>query len=67
MSQYMVCEDEIIIDGDKYTELINEDGSVSLRRFNEETKMWVTLNFAKEDNSVKLQQLHEICKDVFIQ
>lgn len=32
----------------EYEVIENEDGSTSLRRYNEKAKMWVKLNFAKE-------------------
>jgi len=38
----------IIVDGDEYQLIRNEDGSPCLLRFNPETKMWVKLIFSKE-------------------
>ncbi|SFE42114.1 hypothetical protein SAMN04487969_102437 [Paenibacillus algorifonticola] len=39
---------EIIINGNKYDGFKNDTGEiVSLRRFNEKAKMWVTINFSE--------------------
>ncbi|MFD2663070.1 hypothetical protein [Paenibacillus thailandensis] len=46
-------EHEVVIRGQKYIQFINDDGRVSLKRFNQEYKMWVELTFTEDEEEDK--------------
>lgn len=48
---------EIIIDDKKYLLIRNENGTHSLKTYNEKYKMWITVNFQKEANKEVEEEL----------
>ena len=50
----VIKEEDIIVRGENYKYIEHEDGTQKLKSYDEESKMWVTLTFAKEhDPQVK--------------
>lgn len=44
----MIEKSKLIVQGIEYQVLKEEEKIIGLKRFNERTKMWVTINFAAE-------------------
>jgi len=56
----------INIKGDDYEVINNEDGTISLKRYNHKTKMWVKLNFATEQDPDIEKTLTSILSSIYI-
>lgn len=58
--------DKINIDGDEYEVIINPDNTISLKTYDEECKVWVRLNFAKEHDPQIDKELIKMLSDLYI-
>ena len=57
---------EIILYDKKYKQIINEKGEIILKRYNKESKMWITLEFNQNDDSKEIEKIKEVTKKALL-